>query len=195
MASDSNSRSLLEPPARQFIGDLAEERLMVRLAASQGVEAEAARVEVDLGTDQPVGPRGVDLEAAAQHLHGPLRVGAPQEDQPAARVGLQVQRPALGERPTARGRLDPRRGPQPARRPRTCPTGPAGPPATRARTGPRPWPASGRCSSRSRPGSPVSRGGANTGTTPRPRHSRMTRPTTSGCWCGPWKIVSLSNWA
>src|SRR4051812_17547654 len=42
---------------------------------------------------------------------------------------------------------------------------------------------------------PVSRGGANTGTTPRTRHTRMTRPTTSLCWCAPWKIVSLSNWA
>ena len=42
---------------------------------------------------------------------------------------------------------------------------------------------------------PVSRGGANTGTTPRPRHSRMTRPTTSSYWWVPWKIVSLSNWA
>src|SRR5512135_1628708 len=42
---------------------------------------------------------------------------------------------------------------------------------------------------------PGSRGGANTGTTPRLRHSRVTRPTTSGCWCAPWKIVSLSNCA
>src|SRR5512135_3714137 len=42
---------------------------------------------------------------------------------------------------------------------------------------------------------PGSRGGTNTGTTPRPRHNRLTRPTTSGWVCGPWKIVSLSNWA
>src|SRR5512135_2322060 len=108
MASDSNSRSLLEPPARQFIRDLAKEWLMGWLPPSQREEADVARVEINLGTDQPVRPRHIDLEAVAQHLHGPLLAGAPQEDDPAAGMGLQVQPPTRGEGTTPRSRLDPR---------------------------------------------------------------------------------------
>src|SRR4051812_35460897 len=104
MASDSIPRSLREPSPRQLICELLEQRLMLRLSASQREEAEAARDQVDLGPHQPVGPQGIHLEAPAQYLDGAPSVAAPQEDHPTAGVGLQVQRPALGERATTRGR-------------------------------------------------------------------------------------------
>ena len=111
MASLNDSRSLLEPPVRQPVGHLMEQRLSVRLAPPQGVEPDPAGVEVDLGADQPVRPRGVHLEPPAQQLDTALLAGPPQVDDPAAGPRLQVQVPALGERPAGRGRLDPRRGP------------------------------------------------------------------------------------
>src|SRR4051812_25757036 len=112
MANPSNSRSLTEPPARQSIGGLAEQRLSARLTPPQGVEPDATGVEIDLGGDQPVRPRCIDLEPTAQQLHGPVLAGPPQVDEPTTRVGLQVQLPPLGERPSGWGRLDPRRGPR-----------------------------------------------------------------------------------
>jgi hypothetical protein len=42
---------------------------------------------------------------------------------------------------------------------------------------------------------PVSRGGTKTGTTPRLRQTRATRPMVSGWICGPSKSGSLSNCA
>ncbi len=90
MARDSNSRSLLKPPAGQRVGDLAQLRLMLRLAASQGEEADLVRIEIDLGSDQAVRPQRFDLEVMAQQLDAALRVGAPQEDEPTLRPGLQV---------------------------------------------------------------------------------------------------------
>src|SRR3954467_10049384 len=86
MASDSIPRSLREPSSRKFICKLFEERLMLRLSASQGEEAETARVQVALGPHQPVGPQGIHLEAPAQHLDGTPSVAAPQEDHPTAGV-------------------------------------------------------------------------------------------------------------
>jgi hypothetical protein len=83
---------------------------MLRLPASQREDAQAARVQVDLGPHQPVRPRGRDREAPAQHHHRPPLVAASQEDDPAARSGLQVQRPVRGEGTTRWGRLDPRGG-------------------------------------------------------------------------------------
>src|SRR5512135_2437284 len=115
MASDSNSRSLLKSPAGQRVGDLAQQRLIVRLAASQGEEADPVRIEIDLSSDQAVRPQRIDLEAMTQHLDAALRVGAPQEDEPTLRPGLQVQPPVLGEGTPRWGRLDPRRGTQAAR--------------------------------------------------------------------------------
>ena len=104
MSSLNDSRSLLEPPVGQPVGHLMEQRLSVRLAPPQGVEPDPAGVEIDLGADQPVSPRGVHLEPPAQQLDTALLTGPPQIDDPPARPRLQVQVPGLGERPAGRGR-------------------------------------------------------------------------------------------
>src|SRR5512135_200789 len=81
---------------------------MSRLPPSQREEADVPRVEIDLGAYQPVRPCRIDVETVAQHLHVPLLAGAPQEDDPAAGRGLQVQPPTRGEGTTPGSRLDPR---------------------------------------------------------------------------------------
>ena len=68
MASDSIPRSLLEPPARQLVRHLSQQRLVSGIAPSQGIEADLAGIEVHLGADQAVRPRRIDLEVAAQQL-------------------------------------------------------------------------------------------------------------------------------
>ena len=102
MASDSIPRSLLEPPARQLVRHLAQQRLVSGIASPQGIEADPAGIEVHLGADQAVRPRRIDLEVAAQQLDAAGRPGPPQVDDPAAGCRLEVQGPVLGERP-ARG--------------------------------------------------------------------------------------------
>src|SRR5260370_38612407 len=91
MESDSTPGSLSEPPLRQGVRDLAEQRLARRVAPPQGVEPEATCVEIDLGADQPVRPRGVYLETVPQHLDGPFRAGPAQVDQASTRLCLKVR--------------------------------------------------------------------------------------------------------
>src|SRR5690348_4266863 len=95
MANDSIPRSLLEPPAGQRVGHFAQQWLVARVAPPQRIKADAPGVEIDLGADQAVGPRGVDLEVAAQQLGPAGRPGAPQVNDSAARPGLEIQGPAL----------------------------------------------------------------------------------------------------
>src|SRR5436190_1190200 len=77
MASDSIPRSLLEPPARQLVRHLAQQRLVCGIAPSQGIEADLVGIEVHLGADQAVRPRRIDLEVATQQLNAAGRPGPP----------------------------------------------------------------------------------------------------------------------
>src|SRR5215216_7645803 len=107
MTSASTWRSLTERSPRQHIGCLVDQWLLIRCPAAQGVEADAPRFEVHLGPDQAMLPQGVYGEGPAQQLYLPLRVAAPQEDQPPLGVSLQVQTPARREGATEWCRLDP----------------------------------------------------------------------------------------
>src|SRR6478672_6217328 len=109
MTSASTWKSLTEWSPRQHIACLVDQRLLVWCPATQGVEADALRLEVHLGPDQAMLPQRVHGKAPAQQLHLPLSIAAAQEDQPPLRVGLQVQTPVGWEGPTCRCRLDPRR--------------------------------------------------------------------------------------
>src|SRR5947199_2705770 len=106
MASDSIPRSLTEPLPRQGVRDLAEQRMACRVASPQGVEPDATGVEIDRGADQPVRPRGVDLETMSEYPDGPLRCSPSQGDETATRMCLKVQRPICGKRSPRRRRLD-----------------------------------------------------------------------------------------
>src|SRR6478672_1807002 len=108
MTSASTWKSLTERSPRQHIACLVDPWLLVRCPATQGVEADAFRLEVHFGSDQAMLPQGIHGEAPAQQLHLSLRVAAPQEDQPPLRVSLQVQPPVRREGTTCRCRLDPR---------------------------------------------------------------------------------------
>src|SRR4051812_16334556 len=110
MASDTTSlSSLTEFTSRQPMIDLPQHGLDRRLLPTQGVEADLARVEIELRADQAVGPSRIDREAPLQQPHRPDGVRAPHEDDPTARMGLQVQPPRRSEGPTGRGRIDPLR--------------------------------------------------------------------------------------
>src|SRR5262249_60447188 len=106
MTSARTRKSLTERPPWQHIGCLVDQGLLVRCPPAQGVEADALRLEVHLGSDQTMLPQGVHGERPAQQLHLPLRVAPPQEDQPSLRVRLQVQTPAWRERAPGRRALD-----------------------------------------------------------------------------------------
>ena len=109
MASDTTSLSLLEFTFRQSMIYFSQHGLDRRLLPTQGVDADLARIAIELRADQAVGPPRIDREAPFQQPHRPGAVRAPHEDDATARMGLQVQPPRRGEGPTGRGRIDPLR--------------------------------------------------------------------------------------
>src|SRR5512135_399011 len=113
MASDTTSLSLAEFTPRQAMIYLPQHGLDRRLLPTQGLEADLARVEIELRADQAVGPPRIDRIAPVQQPHRTGGVRASHEDDAAVRMGLQVQLPGRGEGATGRGRIDPLRAPGP----------------------------------------------------------------------------------
>ena len=71
-------------PRREFDGELAcrQERLVVGLAAAQRVTAHLAGAHAQFATHQPVRPVALDEQSFFQQANSPVRVRAPQEDDP-----------------------------------------------------------------------------------------------------------------
>lgn len=57
-------------------GGLGEQRLLIGLSASEGVEVDEAGMEVQFAADEAVRPQGIDGEAVAQELGAASLVGA-----------------------------------------------------------------------------------------------------------------------
>src|SRR5881296_773528 len=95
--SISNSKSFSKASARQGVGHLREQRLVVRFTPTQGIEANDVALKVNLATHQPVTPLLINRESAPQQRRFPSLCGATQEDEPTirvrSRVGLEVESP------------------------------------------------------------------------------------------------------
>src|SRR5215471_5777215 len=102
-------RSVLEPPVGQPIVHLQDLRLTGRLLTSQAEEADLVPVQIDITTDQAMGPHLPQIPGLSQQAHRAGAVASPEVDQPALRSLLQVQLPARREVATGWGCLDPRR--------------------------------------------------------------------------------------
>src|SRR3954451_23018097 len=76
------------------------------LVASAGGPAPPP-IKVPLRADQAIRPVTIHLEAPAQRLHRPQRLGPPDVHDATAGARLKVQRPPLGEVTPSRRRLDP----------------------------------------------------------------------------------------
>src|SRR5215831_12665008 len=101
-------RSVLESPLGQPIVHFPDQRLTGRLLASQGEEADLVLVQIDLTTNQAIGPHLPKIPGLPQQGHLAEAVASPQVDQPAPGSLLQVQFPARREGAAVRSRLDPR---------------------------------------------------------------------------------------
>src|SRR5215831_406895 len=124
MTSATTRRSLRKLSARQAVVDLLDQRLLIRSAATQGVEANALGCQIHLGSNQTVLPPPFHSKRPTQQLHLSVRVAAAQEDQPPLRMCLQVQLPALRKAPPLRCGLDARGGTLPMRGHIACRLGP-----------------------------------------------------------------------
>src|SRR5712691_555704 len=85
------------------VGNLAQERLVMRLASAQRMEADRLGAEVHLAPDQAVGPEGIRLEGAPEQTHGARLRGAPDEDHHPLGPPLQIRLPG-SRKQTPRGR-------------------------------------------------------------------------------------------
>src|SRR5262249_55697350 len=75
-----SARSLQEASAREAVGRLAQERLVLWLTAPKGVEADDLRGEMDLAPHEAMGPEAIDVEGAPQQGHRARLRAAPNED-------------------------------------------------------------------------------------------------------------------
>jgi hypothetical protein len=95
---------------------LSKQGLSYWLTSPEGVEPDDVGVQIDLGSDKPVRPGGVEGEGVAQQCGSPLVIGTPQEDEAAVRGSRQVAGPLLGERAASRRTVEPGGGPAAAGR-------------------------------------------------------------------------------
>src|SRR5205807_3722365 len=102
-------RSVLEAAVRQPIVHFEDLRLTGWLLASQGEEADLVLVQIDLTTDQAVGPHLPQIPGLPQHGHLTVGVASLQVDQPPTAPLLPVELPASGAATPARPRPPPRR--------------------------------------------------------------------------------------
>src|SRR5262245_49081996 len=106
MTTASTSRSLLEPSSRQLVGHLQDQGLALGLTASQRVTSQASLAQVHFHTHQPMRPTLRHFPTLTQHLDTTATITPTQVDQPALRLGLQVQLPSRREGTSLRSRLD-----------------------------------------------------------------------------------------
>src|SRR4051794_24605428 len=102
-------RSVLEAAVGQPIVRFQDLRLALRVLAPQGEEADLVRVQIDLTTNQAVGPDLAQRPGLPQHGDLALGVASPQVDQPARGPLLQLELPAAREGTPVRGGLGPGR--------------------------------------------------------------------------------------
>src|SRR5262249_60427855 len=97
MTSATTWESLRELPARQHVVGFLDQRLLVRSTAPQGVETDAAPLQIHLRPYQAMLPQRVHRKGAPQQLHLPTLVAPPQKEQTPLRMSLQVQPPPKGQ--------------------------------------------------------------------------------------------------
>ena len=93
-------------PRESIVGCL-EQRLPVRFAASESVEADDILVQIDIGSDQPMRPGGIDGEVPSQQSRLATVVGASQEDHLSVEFGLEVELPVVREWVSSGRAVDP----------------------------------------------------------------------------------------
>ena len=81
---------------------------MVGLATTQRVAAYPLRGEVDLAAYEAMGRVMIDEEGVTEQTHPAVLAGAPEVEQPALGMRLQVELPGTGKRPATRCRLNAR---------------------------------------------------------------------------------------
>lgn len=86
-----------------------QQRLVLRFATPQALEANRALGEIDLGAHEAMGPQRIDQVTPSQQFGLALLVGAAQEDHHPLQRPLQIEFPVRGEGRPRRGAVAPRR--------------------------------------------------------------------------------------
>ena len=83
-----------------------QERLLTRFPSAQGVEGDAAGIQVHLTPHQPMRPERVHGKRVSQQLHRAMFGRAPQIDDLPPQRALEVPPPPDGKRPSRWSRFD-----------------------------------------------------------------------------------------
>src|SRR3989338_6065544 len=84
------SRSLLKGSPGEAVGNLAQERLVMRLPTAKRMKADGLSPEVHFATDQAVRPQAIRLECATEQPHAAGLRGATDEDHHPFGLSLQI---------------------------------------------------------------------------------------------------------
>src|SRR5258705_1970108 len=99
-------RSLMEGSPGRAVGNLAQERLVIRVPTAKGMKPDGLSAEVHFAPDQAVRPEGIGLDGAPEQAHPAGLRGATDEDHHSARLRVQIREPESLERTSRGSRLD-----------------------------------------------------------------------------------------
>jgi len=92
---------------RQFVGDVAQKRLLIWLPPPKSVEMNSLGIQIHLAAHQPMSPLSVHFKPTSEQISLSTLIGASQKDQTPARSSLQIKPKPFGKASPRRSRLQP----------------------------------------------------------------------------------------
>src|SRR5215210_5969837 len=109
MTSASTSMSVLQIPSRKFISRSVKQRLITRIASTQGIETHLSLIDIYLATNQAMLPVGRHFYFISEHDETTFIIGAANVDDSASHITLLLALPLTGEFSAIRCSFDPGR--------------------------------------------------------------------------------------
>src|SRR6266566_2797391 len=105
--SGTRKASTLEPPPGHVIVASMQQRLCGGISPPKGVKSNATPIQIDLGSNQAVGPVRIHPERTSQEVHLTLFRGPAQKDHTPVQRGLQIGLPGGRKRTSRRSSFHP----------------------------------------------------------------------------------------
>ena len=90
------------------VRDGSDESLVVGVTSSEGVKANPLSSEIDFGSDETMGPTGIDEKLMSEQLNDTAIIGSTEINDSSLKGRLKIQTPVLGNRSPCGGAVDAR---------------------------------------------------------------------------------------